>query len=127
VSPPNLKLPQPTKDEISESGDGLREAAAIADNLDLASIKKKNQWNELDRTDSRERHIHRVSIWGIYIFAFCCFVMFIVLVSQYILPDKWRLLTDDEGSRLQAFLFSGLIGGVVTSVGRRFSRSPRQK
>ena len=51
--------------------------------------------------------------------------MFIVLVLQYVLPTQARFLDAESTSRLQTFLFSGTIGGVLTGVGNRMIRAPK--
>jgi len=118
----SLSLPQPTKDEIVEGSDGLKEAAALGANVDLSNREKLSQFNSLGRSDKKEDHIHRVTVCGIYVVAGCCLVMFLVLVSQYTLPEKLRLLSQDDTSKLQAFLFSGTVGGILTGAGSRLSK-----
>lgn len=107
-------LPQPTPGELSEGSQAIGEAAAMAAGLDMSDREKLNRVNDLFRTDRRESHFHRVTICGLWFAASMFALMFLVLVLHYILPDSKRFLTVEQVGHLQAFLFSGTLGGVLT-------------
>jgi hypothetical protein len=117
-----IELPQPTAEEATESTDSLKEAAALSADIDLSNREKLNQFNSLGRGDLKEDHIHKVTVCGIYVVGAACLVMFLMLVSEYTLPHAYRLLTDDESNKLQSFLFSGTIGGILAGAGSRLSK-----
>jgi hypothetical protein len=114
VTVPDLRLPQPRIDELAEGENGLREQAALSAGVDLNDREKLNALNSLGRSDQKEVHLHRCTVVGIYTVTVACAIMFFVLVSQYILPDRYRFLTGEEQEKLQNFLFSGAIGGLLT-------------
>lgn len=117
-----LRIPRPNPDEILEGAAAISEAAAFAEDVDLSRLRSTNDYNNLLRLNRREEHIHRITVCGLYAVAFACFVMFFVLVAQYTLPDRWRLLTLEETGRLTGFLFSGAVGSFVSSGARRLKR-----
>lgn len=77
-------LPQPTLAEAFEGPNALKEAAALAADVDLFDRQKINEFNSLSRVDRKEDHIHRLIVCGLYVVAGCCLIMFLVLVSQYV-------------------------------------------
>lgn len=119
--PPPLpaNLPQPTPEELSEGSEAISEAAAIAAGVDLSNREKINRFNHLRRSDVYENHLHKITVGGTYLVTGLCGVMLVVLVSQYILPTDMRVLSLAATERLQGFLFSGGVGGIVTTVWKR--------
>ena len=115
-------LPRPRRAELIEGPDAFREAAALAADIDLAHRQTLNDFNELGRSDNRERHLHIVLVLGIYLVGACCAVMFLVLVAQYILPPRLRLLDEPDTSRLASFLFSGTVGALLSAGASRLKR-----
>ena len=63
--PPFPELPRPRPAELIEGPDAIREAAALAADINLARRRALNSFNELGRSDSREKHLHIVLVAGI--------------------------------------------------------------
>ena len=115
-------LPRPRPDELSEGPDAIREVAAFAADVDLSRRRALNDFNELGRSDNRERHLHIVLVLGIYLVGACCGFMFLVLVVQYTFPPRLRLLDDADTTRLASFLFSGTVGALLSAGAGRLKR-----
>lgn len=121
-----INLPQPSKAEATEGTDGLKEAAAIAADIDLSDRAKLNAFNSLNRNDAAESHIHKVTVCAIYVVGGACLLMFLVLVSEYILPERYRPLTEAESTKLQSFLFSGAVGSLLAKAVSRIPGAAKQ-
>lgn len=117
------KIPSPKPEQIIEGKAAISEAAALAADVDLSDRKKLNEINELSRKNDREDHVNRIIIGVLYFAAVLCGCMFLVLVSQYVLPARVRLLTTEEAYRLQSFLLSGAIGSGLSTAASRLSKN----
>lgn len=71
-----------------------------------------NKLNRLIRADGFHSHIHKVSVCGIYLIGTAAAAMFVALVLHYLFPD--HVLSPDQASDLQSFLFSGGLGALLT-------------
>ena len=116
------RLPRPSPDELIEGPDAIREAAALAADIDLSRRRALNDFNELGRSDNREKHLHVVLVLGIYLVGACCAFMFLVLVAQYSFPARFRPLDDQDTTRLATFLFSGTVGALLSAGASRLKR-----
>ena len=121
-----LQLPQPTAEELNEGSQAIGEAAAMAAGIDLSDQEKLNQRNDLLRVDNYESHVHRLTICSLHVIFWLSAIMLAALVSQYVLPERWRLLSNEDAARLQAFLFSGALGSFVTGVWKREAKAERR-
>jgi hypothetical protein len=97
----------PELDDVFQSARELR---------DQQNLNKKNQ---LARTDSVGRHLHRAQVAVIYSGALALGLLFLVLFWHYGASSNYRFLTAEEVNKLQQFLFSGTIGTVLGAFGRR--------
>ncbi len=116
------ELPRPRPDELIEGPDAIREAAALAADIDLSRRRALNDFNELGRSDNREKHLHVVLVLGIYLVGVCCAFMFVVLVVQYTFPPRLRPLDEQDTTRLATFLFSGTVGALLSAGAGRLKR-----
>lgn len=113
------KLPAPTPEELVEGNRAIGEAAALKAGVDLSDRKRLNEFNALLRSESKERHLHNVTLCGIWVAGCAVAAMFVVLVLHYVLPPGARFLDAADVQQLQTFLFSGVIGGLLTRVAER--------
>ncbi len=114
-------LPRPRPDELSEGPDAIREVAALAADIDL-SRRALNDFNDLGRSDNREKHLHVVLVLGIYLVGACCAFMFAVLVVRYTFPPRLRPLHEADTTRLATFLFSFTVGALLSAGASRLKR-----
>lgn len=119
---PPLRIPRPNPGDIIEGAAAIQEAAALADDEDLSRIRIDNDYNNLVRLNSREEHIHRITVCGLYVVSIAALFMFLVLVIQYTFPSNLRPLSLEETGRLTGFLFSGAVGSFVSFGARRLKR-----
>ena len=91
---------------------------ALQSGRELANKENQNKLNELTRSDSVSRHLHIAQIIGIYVLGFAICVLFLVLVWHYGASTSWRFLSPEQLDKLQNFLFSGTIGGLLAGFGR---------
>jgi uncharacterized membrane protein len=118
-SPIPLDLPQPTPEEIFEGPQALKEAVALEKGLNLDNRQQLNKFNSLSRADKFDDHLHFIMIFGLYALFAIVAMMFVTIALQYVLPDKWRYLSEDDTYKLQEFLFSGVIGGIIATLSKR--------
>ncbi|MCD0417284.1 hypothetical protein LOC51_08660 [Rubrivivax sp. JA1024] len=85
---------------------------------ELAEQETKNKKNELERSDKVNGHLHRALVISIYVFgtAICC--LFLVLCWHYGASTDWRFLSPEQQSKLESFLFSGTVGGLLAGFGK---------
>ena len=121
------ELPRPSPADLIDGPDAIREAAALAADVDLSRRRALNDFNELGRSDNRERHLHIVLVLGIYLVGICCAAMFVVLVAQYTLPARLRTLDEADTTRLATFLFSGTVGALLSAGASRLGRADQGK
>lgn len=119
------KIPPPRPEQIVEGKAAISEAAALAADVDLSDRKKLNDIRELSRRNDREDHVNRIIIIGLYFAAALCGCMFFVLVSQYVMPERMRILTIEDTYRLQSFLLSGVIGSGLSTAASRLSKDKK--
>jgi hypothetical protein len=112
-----LRLPEQTPSEASEGQAAVAEAAAMATGADLSSRQQLYEINKLFRKDKADTHVHRILVCGVWVFAIGVFVLFGCLILNYVLPDSYRFLTDEDTRRITELLFSGFLGGLLTKGG----------
>lgn len=84
----------------------------------LAAQETQNKRNELARYDSVSRHIHIAQVIGIYVLGFAICGLFVVLTWHYGASTNYRFLSPEQLDKLQQFLFSGTIGGLLAAFGK---------
>jgi hypothetical protein len=117
-------LPKPTASETAEGFQAIGEAAALAANVDLDDRGRINSLNSMLRDDRKDHHLHRLICAGFYVTGIACLMMFLVLVAHYILPSSRRFLDAEQVEKLQSFLFSGTVGGLLTTAAKRVKGGP---
>lgn len=95
-----------------ELDDALQSARVLADQETL------NKKNELARSDSVSKHIHVAQIIGMYVLGFAVCALFFVLTWHYGASTNWRFLSPEQLDKLQQFLFSGTLGGILAAFGK---------
>jgi Flp pilus assembly protein TadB len=95
-----------------ELDDALQSARVLSDQENL------NKKNELARNDSAGKHMHYAQLIGLYVLVFCVTALFVVLAWHYGASANWRFLSPEQQDKLQQFLFSGTVGGVLTGFGK---------
>ena len=65
------------------------------------------------RDDHKKQVWHTIFIWGLWIFAVCLGIMFVVRILHIILPARFCWLTDAQISSLNEIVFSGLVGTLL--------------
>jgi hypothetical protein len=91
---------------------------ALQSGRDLADKENQNKLNELTRSDSVSKHLHIAQVIGIYVLGAAICLLFLVLVWHYGAKTDWRFLSPEQLDKLQQFLFSGTIGGLLAGFGR---------
>jgi hypothetical protein len=122
---PRLDLPGLDPAEAEEGTDAIAEAAALASGTDLSDVQALSRIRRLIRSDTVDSHVHGVLICGLWITAFAVGCMFLVLVWNQSTPTSWRFLTPEQESELYKFLFSGAVGGGVTTIARRLGEKSK--
>jgi hypothetical protein len=120
--PEPYELTQPTPEEAAEGKQALGEAAALAVGADLSDRRQLNEVNELFRADRANTHLHRVSVCAVWVIAFGAFALFASLILHMILPSRMRFLDSDDIKQITSFLFTGVLGGLITKGGEKFLR-----
>lgn len=116
------QLPQPTSAELGEDKQALGEAAALAVGADLSDRRQLNEVNELFRADRANTHLHLISVCAVWVIALGAFALFVSLILHMILPSRMRFLDADDIRQITTFLFTGLLGGLITKGGEKFLR-----
>ena len=113
------RLPEPNATELGEGSQALTEAVAFATGTDLSSRQETNEINRLIRGDKAEQHVHRILIVGAWVVAIGVFGCFAVIVWHKTMPESWRFLKETQIKEIYEFLFTGLLGGLLTKGGER--------
>ena len=95
-----------------ELDEALQSARALSDQENL------NKKNELARSDKVGAHLHRAQVIGIYVLGAAICFLFLVLAWHYGAATSYRFLTPEQLDKLQNFIFSGTIGGLLAGFGR---------
>jgi hypothetical protein len=69
--------------------------------------------NDKRRHDSLKGVFHWVVVWGIKIAFVIFLIVFLIRVSQLVLPSCWRWLSEEDIQGIDKLFFSGTIGGVI--------------
>lgn len=111
----SAQVPPPNSDVLSWAGDSKMATA------------EEEQWpNESAINNVKSKNDVLWHTWygkivvGLLLFFVLVFVVIASIVTwHYIMPDYWTWLSPDRLSKLQAVVFSGSIGSVITSVAKR--------
>jgi hypothetical protein len=120
--PEPYELTQPTAEEAAEGKQALGEATALAVGADLSDRRQLNEVNELFRADRANTHLHLISVCAVWVIALGAFALFASLILHMILPSRMRFLDADDIKQITSFLFTGVLGGVITKGGEKFLR-----
>jgi hypothetical protein len=103
----NANAPQITDDPPPQP-----DSTAQEESLAIAS-------GRLRRDESKQNHFHigGLVLFWFAIFAFICTT--VVLLFQYLTPEKWHFLDDAQRAQLQTLLVTALGSSVATNYGKR--------
>lgn len=92
----------------AENPENPERAEAIDHARTVAAVGGENQ-----KAASR-LHLHIVGIVFLYVVSAAVLISLLVLFWNYAAPSYWRFLSDDQVSKLQGFVLSGLVGSGLT-------------
>ena len=68
-----------------------------------------------------DEHLHRILVFALYAIGLLIIIMIVCLGWNLAASSSYRFLTDEQQSKLQAFLLSGVVGSGITFAGKRIA------
>ena len=90
-----------------------------AENNTTDKKAKKEEEFFAKQNESKQKHLHNVVIFAIYIASIGVFALFICRILAFILPDDCIWLKPDQIGSIDKFLFSGAIGTILGKYGKQ--------
>jgi hypothetical protein len=115
----HVRVSEPQVSDLEIGADALTETVAVAAGKSLDNRKQTNEVRKLLRQDISDHHVHRITLWYIYFFAFMGIVSLGVVFFHYLSPISWHFLVEDQIVRIQELLLSGGAGIFIEKAARR--------
>ena len=101
-------------ENLDKVGSEISAAANLPDELARQELKTKFSGDDR-RAEETKQAFHLGTIWFIRTAAVIVTIIFAVRMMYFVLPTKYRWLSDEQIKSMDEFLFHGTVGGILVA------------